>query len=93
MAEAILIFEEDKLDKTTSLYELYSRFYEGMNAANMVDAPDFSTPPLTELGEIDMTAINKKIAEYSTILVKNSSYMMANSIMTTVGGKIGRAHV
>lgn len=89
MAEAILIFEEDKLDKTTSLYELYSRFYEGMNAANMVDAPDFSSPPLTELGEIDMTAINKKIAEYSTILVKNSSYMMANSIMTTVGGSGG----
>lgn len=90
MAEATLNFDESKLDKTSSLYELYSRFYEGMSAANSVDAPDFSTnPPLTETGEIDIAFVNDKLSEYSTILMKNSAYMMANSISSTLNGNGG----
>ncbi|MDR1089841.1 MAG: hypothetical protein LBL79_02090 [Prevotella sp.] len=87
MAEVSLIFDENSIDKETSLYELYSRFYEGMWTANTVDAPDFSdNPPLTANGEIDIEAIDKKMAEYSTVLMKNSAYMMANSILSTLNG-------
>jgi hypothetical protein len=87
MAEASLIFDENGIDKETPLYELYDRFYEGMRKANTVDAPDFSdNPPLTANGEIDVDTINKKMSEYSTILMKNSAYMMANSIISTLNG-------
>lgn len=87
MAEATLIFDENELDKASSLYELYSRFYEGMSAANVVDAPDFSVnPPLTDTGEVDIVLINAKLSEYSTVLMKNSAYMMANSIASTING-------
>lgn len=96
MADAILNFDESTLDKTTGLYDLYSRFYEGMRTANLVDAPDFSNnPPTTEEGEIDTSLIEQKLAEYSTILMKNSAYMMANSIMSVIsgGGEGGTAGV
>ena len=82
MAEAKLNFDESALDKTTGLYDLYSRFYEGMRTANLCDGPDYVTnPPLTESGEIDTAAIEKGLANHSTILMKNSAYMMANAIM------------
>lgn len=86
MAEAKLNFKEEELDKESSLYDLYSRFYQGMSEANMVDAPDYSeNPPLTEDGQIDSAKISEELAEYSTILMKNSAYMMANAIISTVG--------
>lgn len=87
MAAAALIFNEAELDQTTSLYDLYSRFYQGMRTANMVDAPDFTTnTPTLPNGEVDIATINKQIAAYSDILMKNSAYMMANSIISTVTG-------
>ena len=87
MAEAKLNFDESALDKTTGLYDLYSRFYEGMRTANLCDGPDYVTnPPLTESGEIDTAAIEKGLANHSTILMKNSAYMMANAIMSSVSG-------
>jgi hypothetical protein len=86
MAEAQLNFDENALDTATSLYDLYSRFYEGMRIANLVDAPDYVTnPPTTNEGEIDTAAIMQGLAEYSTILMKNSAYMMANAIISTIG--------
>lgn len=87
MAEAKLNFDESALDKTTGLYDLYSRFYEGMRTANLCDGPDYVTnPPLTESGEIDTAAIEEGLANHSTILMKNSAYMMANAIMSSVSG-------
>lgn len=83
MAQAQLIFDESALDKSSPLYDLYSRFYQGMEAANRVDAPDFSqNPPTTPEGEIDADAIKASLSEYSAILMKNSAYMMANSIIS-----------
>lgn len=87
MAEAKLNFDESALDKTTGLYDLYSRFYEGMRTANLCDGPDYVTnPPLTESGEIDTAAIEEGLANHSKILMKNSAYMMANAIMSSVSG-------
>lgn len=87
MAEAKLNFDESALDKTTGLYDLYSRFYEGMRTVNLCDGPDYVTnPPLTESGEIDTAAIEEGLANHSTILMKNSAYMMANAIMSSVSG-------
>lgn len=87
MAAAALIFNEAELDQTTSLYDLYSRFYQGMRTANMVDAPDFTTnTPTLPNGDVDTATINQQIANYSDILMKNSAYMMANSIISTVSG-------
>lgn len=90
MAAAALIFNEAELDQTTSLYDLYSRFYQGMRTANTVDTPDFTvnTPTLAN-GEVDAATINQQIANYTDILMKNSAYMMANSIISTVSGSGG----
>lgn len=85
MAEAKLNFNEETLDKTSSLYDLYSRFFQGMTEANKVDAPDYTTdPPLNEDGSINNEKIAEGLAEYSQILMKNSAYMMANAIISTV---------
>lgn len=92
MAEAKLNFNEESLDKKSSLYDLYSRFFQGMTEANKVDAPDYSeNPPLNEDGSINNEKIAEGLAEYSQILMKNSAYMMANAIISTVssGGSGG----
>ena len=85
MAEAKLNFDENALDKTSGVYDLYSRLYEGMRTASLVDAPSFDNPPLTPEGEIDSAAISSTLAGYSEILMKNSAYLFANSIITVVG--------
>lgn len=41
MAEAKLNFDESTLDKSSDLYSLYDRLYQGMMSANEVDAPAF----------------------------------------------------
>lgn len=41
MAEAKLNFDESTLDKSSDLYNLYDRLYQGMVSANEVDAPAF----------------------------------------------------
>ncbi len=87
MAEASLNFNEDSLDQSSGLYDLYQRFYNGMRAANEVDAPNFTVdPPLTDSGQIDSDAILAAAAEYSAIQMKNSAYMMANAIMSMMSG-------
>lgn len=81
MAEAHLNFNEDSLNKESALYKLYIQFYEGMKSASQVDPPDYATnPPTTPDGEIDNVAISTGLAEYSTILMKNSAYMFASTI-------------
>ena len=85
MAEAKLNFNEETLNQKSTLYDLYSRFYQGMMDANKVDAPDYTTnPPLREDGSIDDAKIAEGLSQYSTILMKNSSYMMANAIISAI---------
>lgn len=102
MAEAKLNFNEGTLDKKSVLYDLYSRFYQGMDDANKVDAPDYANnPPLNADGSIDDAKIAEGLAQYSTILMKNSSYMMANAIISAIkstgsgggSGEIGIGYV
>lgn len=85
MAEAKLNFTEALLDKTSSLYKLYKKLYDGMTAANKVEAPDFVTNPPMKNGEIDQEEIAKKLEEYSVILMKNSAYLFAKSIIDELG--------
>ncbi len=92
MAEAKLNFNEKALDEKSVLYDLYSRLYQGMDEANKVDAPDYaSDPPLNEDGSINDAKIAEGLAQYSTILMKNSAYMMANAIVSSIksGGTSG----
>ena len=85
MAEAKLNFNESELDKSSALYNLYSRLYDGMCSANRVDAPDYSTnPPLDVNGQIDTDAIAKGLSEHADILMKNSAYMMSSAIVASV---------
>lgn len=87
MAEASLNFNEEGLDTSSGLYDLYSRLYNGMVAASAVTPPDVTTnPPLTTDGEIDVASINTTLANYSTILMKNSAYLFASSIVATLNG-------
>lgn len=90
MAEVQLNFNESTLEKTSTLYDLYSRLYEGMRLANAISAPNFlENPPLTEDGEIDNGAIAKGLAEYSDILMKNSAYLYANAILASIDSQGG----
>lgn len=85
MAAAQLNFDPSQLDPTSVLYDLYTRLYNGMVAANQVDAPDFTVnPPTDEDGEIDQAAISSQLASYSTILMQNSAYLLANSIIAAI---------
>lgn len=86
MAETKLIFNEETLDQESGIYKLYIRLYEGMRTANECTPPDYTTnPPLTEDGEIDIAAMNEGLSAYSTILMKNSAYLYASSIIGVVG--------
>lgn len=84
MAEAHLNFDESALDKESNLYKLYTQLYNGMKEASQVTPPDFaSNPPTTPDGQIDSIAIENGLAEYSTILMKNSAYLFASTISGT----------
>lgn len=86
MAEPTLNFNESTLEQSTGVYDLYSRLYEGMRAANQVTPPDYVTnPPLTTEGEVDVEAIQKGLADFSEIQMKNAAYMMASAIISSVG--------
>ena len=51
MAAATLNPAIDKLDESSILYDLYTRLYDGMSAANKVDAPACVTTPPCEKNE------------------------------------------
>ena len=97
MAQVILNPAIGNLDTSSTLYALYTRFYDGMTAANSNDTPDFVTNPIYEKNDdgtdkldadgakiVDTAAMTEKMEEYSTILTKNSAYMMANAIVSTI---------
>lgn len=97
MAAATLNPAIDKLDESSILYDLYTRLYDGMSAANKVDAPACVTMPPCEKNEdgtdkidedgalvIDQEAIAEGLQTYTTILMKNSAYMFANAIIATI---------
>lgn len=103
MANAQLDFNEEQLDKTSDLYYLYDKLYQGMVKANEVDPPVFPSsddllvldsngnPVFDSNGEPvinqDKKAeIDKMSSNFSTILMKNSAYLFANSILSVVDG-------
>ena len=103
MANAQLDFNEEQLDKTSDLYYLYDKLYQGMVKANEVDPPVFPSsdallvldsngnPVFDSNGEPvinqDKKAeIDKVSSNFSTILMKNSAYLFANSILSVVDG-------
>ena len=102
MAQATLNPAIEGLDNTSTLYDLYTRFYDGITSANSVDAPSFVADPIYEKNEdgtdkldedgakiVDTEAMAEKMSEYSTILRKNSAYMMANAIISSIGEGTG----
>ncbi len=97
MAQATLNPAINELDTTSLLYDLYTRFYDGMTKANSTDAPEFVSSPIYKKNDdgtdlldddgakvVDTNAMATQMAEYSTILMKNSAYMMANAIISTI---------
>lgn len=106
MAEAKLNFDEDALDKSSDIYILYDRLYQGMQTANEVEAPTLPSADdlLVKDGNgnatfdnngnpiLDTTKeseINQIAADYSDIMMKNSAYLFANSIMSVMSGATG----
>ena len=103
MAQAALNFDEKQLDKSSDLFQLYDRLYQGMVKANEVDAPAFPASEdlviRDEEGQIlfdkygnpvldtDKIAEVSKISDsYSEVLLKNSAYLFANSILSVLSG-------
>lgn len=102
MAQATLNPAINGLDTTSTLYDLYTRFYDGMVKANRTDAPAFVTAPVYEKNEdgtykldedgakiVDVSAMATSMEEYSAILIKNSAYMFANAIVSTISPNQG----
>lgn len=103
MAEAKLNFDETTLDKTSDLFHLYDRLYQGMVSANEIDAPAFPSSDdlliLDSDGNVTFDSDGNPIldatkqamaeqmaADYSDILMKNSAYLFANTIMSVLSG-------
>lgn len=103
MAEAKLNFDESALDKSSDLYHLYDRLYQGMQKANEVDAPAFPSADDLIVKDKDGNAtfdangnpildsaktaqIDQISADYSGIMMKNSAYLFANSIISVLSG-------
>lgn len=103
MAEAKLNFDEAALDKSSDLYHLYDRLYQGMLKANEVGAPAFPSADDLIVKDKDGNAtfdangnpildsaktaqIDQISADYSGIMMKNSAYLFANSIMSVLSG-------
>lgn len=94
MAEAVLSFDENTIKDKKTLWSLYTRLYEGMRSAQSVDSPSIDSVPIGEDGEADadtIAAVEKKLAEYSEILMKNSAYLFASSVIDVIssGGSGG----
>lgn len=93
---AELDFNEEELKNDHQLYPIYLQYYNGLVKASQVTPPDFTvSPPTITLpsGEvvIDTDTIAKELGNYSTILLKNSAYLMANTMQAAVdsGGSGG----
>lgn len=103
MAEAQLNFVEADLDKTSDLFHLYDKLYQGMVKANGVDAPPFPSADEVVVKDSDgnvtfdsngnpvmdstkTAEIDRLASEYSEIMMKNSAYLFANSILSVVNG-------
>lgn len=97
MAQAIINPAIGNLDPSSTLYDLYTRFYDGMTQANGTDTPEFVIDPIYKKNEdgtykldengakiVDTEAMTEKATEYSTVLLKNSAYMLANAIVSTI---------
>ena len=90
MADVTLNFDEESLEEGSALYNLYRRLYNGTVSANSIEAPDYSqNPPTTADGQIDIDAITQGLKEYSDTLIKNSAYLYASSILSSIEGSVG----
>ena len=104
MAQAILNPAIGEIDSNSLLYDLYTRFYDGMTKNNNTDAPDYMSNPPYEKNEdgsdkvdedgakvVDQAKISEGLQQYSTIMTKNTAYMLANAIVSTIspGGGTG----
>lgn len=104
MAQAILNPAIGAIDSKSLLYDLYTRFYDGMTKNNNTDAPDYMSNPPYEKNEdgsdkvdedgakvVDQAKISEGLQQYSTIMTKNTAYMLANAIVSTIspGGGTG----
>ncbi len=80
-----------QMDPNSSLYALYTRFYENMVLAASIDTPDI-TPTSAEIQEDGtLTAayyarVEAAMASYKEITMKNTAYGDALSIMLSIGG-------
>ena len=90
----------ESIEKGSKLDQLYTSFVDMTNRANSVEVPDFTADPPMLLDEdgnqiydssdpcvplVDVDYINSQIKEYKDIQIKNYSYDLANSIISTLG--------
>lgn len=80
-----------QMDPNSSLYALYTRFYENMVLAASIDTPDI-TPTSAEIQEDGTLSaayyarVEAAMASYKEITMKNTAYGDALSIMLSIGG-------
>lgn len=76
------------LDLTTKVGKLYEKLYNYMVEAQKAVFPDMSQY-IDASGNVDEAGINKASSEYADILMKNSAYNTAKSIVDTMGADDG----
>ena len=102
MSEAKLNPAIAELDPASDLYALYDKLYNGLNSASTVDPPavpedvlmrdsqqHIKYDPVTGEPMLDsakLAAITQSWKDYNEILMRNSAYMYASSIMSVLGG-------
>jgi hypothetical protein len=82
------------LSQDSAIYDLYTRYYNNMVAANDVDTPSFDPLPSEIEANGDLTQeyydrVNAGLASYSEIQMRNAAYNSAVAVFSSLGGGSG----
>lgn len=78
------------LSQDSAIYDLYTRYYNNMVAANDVDTPNLDPLPAEieangDLTQAYYTRVETAMADYNEILMKNAAYNSAVAVFSSLG--------
>ena len=78
-----------QIKKGSALETMYNRFLTGMEQASHETLPDFTCSDYVDGYVVNEGKINLEIHEYENITRKNSAYLLANTIISSLSSEEG----
>ena len=78
-----------QIKKGSALETMYNRFLTGMEQASHETLPDFTGSDYVDGYVVNEEKINLEIHEYENITRKNSAYLLANTIISSLSSEEG----